>query len=127
MKGRAKVGRGGPRAELSASSRFVRVDIGRSGGGPARWGGHNPFPFPELPWNGKSGTLLVGSGEPWQTAFEASGGKETPRYEATVAWLKRLDEASPEIEMISLCLARASEAKIWSSLHHENPLRHISC
>jgi Zinc carboxypeptidase len=57
---------------------------------------------PELPWHGKSTALIVGAGDPWQTPFEASGGKRTPRYDETMAWLHKLDDASPQVDMISL-------------------------
>jgi len=57
---------------------------------------------PELPWHGKSTALMVGSGDPWQTLFEASGGTKTPRYDETVAWLKKLADASPKVKMVSL-------------------------
>ncbi|HYV50641.1 MAG TPA: M14 family zinc carboxypeptidase, partial [Dongiaceae bacterium] len=57
---------------------------------------------PELPWHGKSTALMVGAGDPWQTLFEASGGTRTPRYDETVAWLKKLADASPQVEMVSL-------------------------
>ena len=75
--------------EAAAQSPAVEADASR-------------FLPPELPWNGKSTALLVGEGDTWETPFEASKGSETPRYEATLAWLKRLDEASPEVEMVSL-------------------------
>lgn len=38
----------------------------------------------------------------WLTRFERSGGTETPDYEETVAYLKRLDDASPWIAVSSL-------------------------
>jgi murein tripeptide amidase MpaA len=57
---------------------------------------------PEIPWQGKSTSLLVGAGDPWQTLFEASGGTRTPRYDETVAWLKKLADASPQVDMVSL-------------------------
>ena len=57
---------------------------------------------PELPWQGKSAALMVKAGDPWETPFEASGGIRTPRYDETVAWLKKLADASPQVSMVSL-------------------------
>ncbi len=57
---------------------------------------------PELPWHGKSTALMVKAGDPWQTAFEASNGLRTPRYDETVAWLKKLADASPQVDMVSI-------------------------
>lgn len=57
---------------------------------------------PALPWNGKSTQLTAKSDDPWLTPCERSDYALTPRYDATVAWLKRLDEASPQVTMLSL-------------------------
>jgi hypothetical protein len=57
---------------------------------------------PEIPWSGKSRELLLPEGDPWATAFEQGGLNTTPRYAETVAWLRKLAEAAPEAELISL-------------------------
>jgi murein tripeptide amidase MpaA len=57
-----------------------------------------PAPY----WNGASRALLLPADHPWATPFEQSGQTRTPDYEATVAWLRRLVDAAPELEMISI-------------------------
>jgi len=85
---------------------------------------------PELPWHGKSASLMVATGDPWETLFEASGGTRTPRYNETVAWLKKLADASPQVDMVSLgkspegrdlwlVIASASGAHTPDALHAE--------
>ncbi len=54
------------------------------------------------PWHGKSRELIAERGDPWITPCEASGFERTPRYDETVAWLQRLDEAEPKVRMTSL-------------------------
>jgi murein tripeptide amidase MpaA len=60
-----------------------------------------PLP-PELPWHGKSEGLAVGASDPWVTPAEAAGFERTPRYDATVAWIRKLAAAAPEIKLVSL-------------------------
>lgn len=57
---------------------------------------------PLLPWSGASRDLAVDPADPWATPFERSGLLRTPRYDETVAWLRRLAEASPELRLVSL-------------------------
>jgi hypothetical protein len=57
---------------------------------------------PELPWAGKSRSLVRPPGDPWATPAERSGLTETPRYDETVAWLRKLVAAAPNLAMISL-------------------------
>lgn len=57
---------------------------------------------PELPWSGKSEAIALAPDHPWATPAEASGLTATPRYDETVAWLRRLVDASPELELVSL-------------------------
>jgi murein tripeptide amidase MpaA len=67
---------------------------------------------PELPWSGKSRSLAVAPTHPWATPAEQSGFRTTPRYDATVAWPRRLDTASPNVSMVSL--GRSPEGRdIW--------------
>jgi murein tripeptide amidase MpaA len=62
----------------------------------------DPILPPALPWDGASRSLLVEPDDPWATPFEREDKNSTPRYDETVAWLKRLCEAAPELEMVSL-------------------------
>ena len=57
-------------------------------------------PLPPAPtWHGASESLIVGADNPWITPTEQNGFVDTPNYEATRAWLERLDAASPLIRM----------------------------
>jgi hypothetical protein len=72
----------------------------------------DPVLPPVAPWSGKSEALALAPDHPWATPAERTGLTETPRYEETVAWLRRLAEASPEIEMVSI--GRSPEQRdIW--------------
>jgi len=67
---------------------------------------------PTVPWNGKSRELMLPADDPWVTPAEISGLERTPRYEETIAWLRRLADASPEIDLISI--GRSAEGRdIW--------------
>ena len=57
---------------------------------------------PERPWSGKSRELVRPASDPWATPAEASGLTATPRYDETVAWLRRLVAASSVLDMVSL-------------------------
>lgn len=57
---------------------------------------------PELAWAGKSRALIRPASDPWATPAEKTGLTETPRYDETVAWLRRLVGASPTLEMLTL-------------------------
>lgn len=57
---------------------------------------------PVQDWSGKSESLMVGEDDPWVTPAELTGLTATPTYAETVAWLRELVEAAPELEMISI-------------------------
>lgn len=63
---------------------------------------HVPVLPPLGPWEGKSQAFVVSREDPWVTPFESSGLLCTPRYDETMAWLRRLSDASPDLEMVSL-------------------------
>lgn len=54
---------------------------------------------PALPWKGKSERLVVKADDPWITPSEVTGLTATPGYDETIAWLKKLDAASPLIRL----------------------------
>jgi hypothetical protein len=54
---------------------------------------------PAIPWHGKSEKLIVKAVDPWITPSEVTGLTATPSYDETIAWLKKLDAASPLIRM----------------------------
>jgi hypothetical protein len=69
-----------------------------------------PIPFlfaqsilpPLAEWKGKSELSIAKTDHPWITPTEKAGFVTTPDYAETIAWLKKLSEASPLIEMISI-------------------------
>ncbi len=54
---------------------------------------------PALPWRGASEALVVGPDHPWITPAEKTGLLDSPSYDDTVAWLRRLAAASPLIQL----------------------------
>lgn len=67
---------------------------------------------PEIPWNGASRALVVPASDPWITPSERGALKTTPRYDETIAYLRRLVAASPHLRMLSL--GRSGEGRdIW--------------
>jgi hypothetical protein len=70
-----------------------------------------PLP-PVIPWNGASRALMVPATDPWVTPSERDQLRTTPRYDETVAYLKRLVAASPQLRMISI--GRSDEGReLW--------------
>jgi murein tripeptide amidase MpaA len=67
---------------------------------------------PALPWDGKSRTLALPPGERWATPCERSGLADTPRYDETVSWLRRLVAAAPQLKMVSIGRSFAGR-EIW--------------
>jgi Zinc carboxypeptidase len=57
---------------------------------------------PVAEWSGASRAHIVPATDPWITPAERSGLTETPRYEETVAWLRKLVAAAPELRLLSL-------------------------
>jgi putative YhbY family RNA-binding protein len=68
------------------------------GGNPAA----EPILPPALPWNGASKRLLLPANDPWATPFEKGGLDVTPTTDETVAWLRKLCDASSELAMLSI-------------------------
>jgi murein tripeptide amidase MpaA len=67
---------------------------------------------PELPWSGASQSLVVPANDPWITPSEKSGLRTTPRYDETIAYLKRLVAASPQLKLVSI--GRSAEGReLW--------------
>ncbi|MEE9227278.1 MAG: M14 family zinc carboxypeptidase, partial [Acidobacteriota bacterium] len=73
---------------------------------------------PELPWSGKSRSLMVPTDHPWVTPAEKTGLARTPRYEQTVSWLRKLVDAAPELAMVSLG-ASPERREIWMVIASE--------
>ncbi len=71
-----------------------------------------PILPPAIPWNGASRALAVPASDPWITPAEATAFRTTPRYDETVAYLKRLVAASRELKMVSI--GKSGEGRdIW--------------
>jgi murein tripeptide amidase MpaA len=70
-------------------------------------------PLPPLePWDGKSRELVVGPDDPWITPAEQSGLTESPTYDETVSWLRRLADTAPELTMVTI--GRSEQGReIW--------------
>ena len=67
---------------------------------------------PDLPWDGKSRELALDPSHEWATPCEKSGLERTPRYAETIGWLRRLVDAAPQLQMISL--GKSAEGRdIW--------------
>jgi len=67
---------------------------------------------PAIPWNGASRALAVPATDPWVTPSEATGFRTTPRYDETIAYLRRLVAAAPQLKMISI--GRSHEGRdLW--------------
>ena len=54
---------------------------------------------PAPAWHGASEKLVVPSGHPWITPAEQTGLTDSPDYETTIAWLAKLCDASPWLEL----------------------------
>jgi murein tripeptide amidase MpaA len=72
--------------------------------------------FPPVPdWKGKSLSVVVSPDDPWITPAETSGFRITPTYDETVAWMKRLESAAPQIRLTSI--GRSPEGRdIWMAV-----------
>ncbi len=62
----------------------------------------NPADFlpPVPPWHGASEALIAKPDNPWITPSEKTGLTDTPNYDETIAYLKRLAEASRLIKLL---------------------------
>jgi hypothetical protein len=54
---------------------------------------------PARPWTGASEALLAKPDDPWITPSEKTGLTETPSYDETIAYLKKLAKASPLLSL----------------------------
>jgi hypothetical protein len=57
---------------------------------------------PEIPWKGKSLSLALAPADRWVTPAEQARFERTPRYDETIAYLKLLAAAAPELRLVSL-------------------------
>jgi hypothetical protein len=70
-------------------------------------------PLPPAPaWDGKSQALMVEADDPWITPSESTGLTATPSYAETIAWLRKLAAAAPEVHMLSIGTSH-EQRDIW--------------
>ena len=69
--------------------------------GASHAAGPQDFLPPAPAWSGDSEKLIATSGDAWETPAEKMGLNDTPNYDDTIAYLKKLVEASPLLEMKS--------------------------
>ncbi|MCP5527929.1 MAG: M14 family metallopeptidase [Verrucomicrobiales bacterium] len=101
-----------------ASTGFVRgLVAGLAAGGNLLWAG----PLPPAPaWSGASEALVVAGDHPWMTPAERTGLTDSPGYDETVAWLRRLCDASPLLDMRSF--GRSAEGReLWLVIAGSDP------
>ena len=73
---------------------------------------HMEFLPPQLPWDGQTRRLMLPPDHPWATPSERERLTTSPRYEETIAWLRSLVDASPDLAMHSI--GRSAEGRsIW--------------
>lgn len=61
--------------------------------------GPTEFLPPAPPWTGASEALIAKATDPWVTPSELTDLTDSPNYDATIAWLQKLADASPLISM----------------------------
>ena len=67
---------------------------------------------PLIPWNGASRALMLPATDPWVTPSETTAFRTTPRYDETIAYLRRLVAASPNLKLVSL--GKSAEGRdVW--------------
>jgi murein tripeptide amidase MpaA len=57
---------------------------------------------PAPPFNGASRALMVPASDPWVTPSERDRLRTTPRYDETIAYLRKLVAAAPQLKMLSI-------------------------
>jgi murein tripeptide amidase MpaA len=86
-----------------------------SGSRPALSHDHVEFLPPALPWDGASRELALPPEHEWATPCERTGLTETPRYDETIAWLRKLAAATRDIELVSIGTS-AEGRTIWMAV-----------
>ncbi|MES1167756.1 MAG: M14 family zinc carboxypeptidase, partial [Oleiharenicola lentus] len=61
--------------------------------------GPQDFLPPAQPWHGASEALMAKADNPWITPAEKTGLTDSPNYDDTIAWLKKLCAATPLVKM----------------------------
>ena len=73
-----------------------------------------PLP-PAPPWNGASQSLIAAADDPWITPSERTGLTATPSYDETVAWLQKLADTAPEVQLVSIGISH-ERRDIWMAV-----------
>ena len=67
---------------------------------------------PAPDWQGASQSLIADASDPWQTPAERSDFETTPDYAETIAWLERLANKTPRLQLVPV--GRSWEGRtIW--------------
>ncbi len=96
---------------LIATLLLAAVALAVPGGAGELPGGLQPTDLlpPLQPWNGASRRLALPPGHPWATPCESSGLTRSPSYADTMAWLRRLAAATPDISLTTI--GRSAEGR----------------
>ena len=71
-----------------------------------------PLLPPPPPWEGATRALVRPDSDPWVTPAERGRFATTPTYDETMAWLRRLEAAAPEVRLVSI--GRTGEGReLW--------------
>lgn len=57
---------------------------------------------PALPWHGASEALIAKADHPWITPAEKTGLTDSPNYDDTIAWLRKVCAATPLVKMVEV-------------------------
>ena len=74
---------------------------------------------PLMPWTGSSESLIVAKDHPWVTPGELSDLTESPTYEDTYQWIKKLADSSPYILLKSIGKSEQGRP-IWMLIASKN-------
>ncbi len=78
------------------------ADMGRCQPGEGDVPSYTAFLPPVVPWEGNRHNPAVPPDDPWATPFERSHFTDTPSYDETVRWLRKLADTSPDLQVVSI-------------------------
>jgi len=87
--------------KFPASALFLALAAALRASSPAAGPQATPADFlpPAPPWHGASEALIARPDNPWITPAEKMGLLDTPNYDDTIAWLKKLSAATPLVKI----------------------------
>ena len=96
----------------SSVASYAAVVTALAGVGSVSAQNHADFLPPQLEWDGASTALALAPDHEWATPAERAELAATPRYDETIAWLKKLAAATPDISLLSIGTS-AEGREIW--------------